>query len=106
MKKKTFSEIRSRHFYILFQVSDLRQELASRNLNSKGLKSQLMARLQKAIKLEQAKEEGRQDDVEDNEKDLSPPPKEESKDDKKSKDKDVNFHMNNFYWRYEITKYF
>ncbi|XP_014602061.1 PREDICTED: cell division cycle and apoptosis regulator protein 1-like isoform X1 [Polistes canadensis] len=68
-------------------VNDLRQELVARNLSSKGLKSQLLARLLKAIKLEQAKEEGRQDDVEDNE-DTSPPPKED--DEKKFKEnKDV-----------------
>ncbi|XP_043679159.1 cell division cycle and apoptosis regulator protein 1-like isoform X1 [Vespula pensylvanica] len=68
-------------------VNDLRQELVARNLNSKGLKSQLLARLLKAMKLEQAKEEGRQDDVEDNE-DTSPPPKED--DEKKFKEnKDV-----------------
>ncbi|XP_043679160.1 cell division cycle and apoptosis regulator protein 1-like isoform X2 [Vespula pensylvanica] len=64
-------------------VNDLRQELVARNLNSKGLKSQLLARLLKAMKLEQAKEEGRQDDVEDNE-DTSPPPKED--DEKKFKE--------------------
>ncbi|XP_015190809.1 PREDICTED: cell division cycle and apoptosis regulator protein 1-like [Polistes dominula] len=64
-------------------VNDLRQELVARNLSSKGLKSQLLARLLKAIKLEQAKEEGRQDDVEDNE-DTSPPPKED--DEKKFKE--------------------
>ncbi|XP_015600550.1 cell division cycle and apoptosis regulator protein 1 [Cephus cinctus] len=68
-------------------VNDLRQELAARNLSSKGLKSQLLARLTKATKSEQAKEEGRQDEVEENEKEMSPAPKEESsKDDKKSKD--------------------
>ncbi|XP_076643256.1 cell division cycle and apoptosis regulator protein 1 isoform X2 [Halictus rubicundus] len=65
-------------------VNDLRQELAARNLNCKGLKSQLLARLTKTIASEQAKEEGRQDDVEENEKDVSPPPKEE--DDKKFRD--------------------
>ncbi|XP_015434424.1 PREDICTED: cell division cycle and apoptosis regulator protein 1 isoform X2 [Dufourea novaeangliae] len=65
-------------------VNDLRQELAARNLNCKGLKSQLFARLTKAVATEQAKEEGRQDDIEDNEKDVSPPPKEE--DDKKFRD--------------------
>ena len=44
----------------------------------------------KAIASEQAKEEGRQGDIEENEKDISPPPKEEE--DKKFKDiKDVNF---------------
>ncbi|XP_020712429.2 cell division cycle and apoptosis regulator protein 1-like isoform X2 [Athalia rosae] len=67
-------------------VNDLRQELAARNLSFKGLKSQLLARLTKALKSEQAKEEGRQEEVDENEKDDSPPPKEESKDDKKSKD--------------------
>ncbi|KAF3423684.1 hypothetical protein E2986_12837 [Frieseomelitta varia] len=65
-------------------VNELRQELAARNLNCKGLKSQLLARLMKAITSEQAKEEGRQDDIEENEKDISPPPKEEE--DKKFKD--------------------
>ncbi|KAG8037133.1 hypothetical protein G9C98_004455 [Cotesia typhae] len=48
-------------------VNELRQELAARNLNSKGLKSQLQARLVKAVKFEQAREEGRQDEVEDEE---------------------------------------
>lgn len=65
-------------------VNELRQELAARNLNCKGLKSQLLARLMKTIASEQAKEEGRQDDIEENEKDISPPPKEEE--DKKFKD--------------------
>lgn len=45
----------------------MRQELAARNLNSKGLKSQLQARLVKAVKSEQAREEGRHDEVEDEE---------------------------------------
>ncbi|CAK9821569.1 Cell division cycle and apoptosis regulator protein 1 [Anthophora retusa] len=67
-------------------VNELRQELAARNLNCKGLKSQLLARLTKTIASEQAKEEGRQDDVEENEKDVSPPPKEE--DEKRFRDKD------------------
>lgn len=70
------------------QVNELRQELVARNLSSKGLKSQLLARLLKAVKSEQAKEEGRQDE-DDNEEDVSPPSKEE--DDKKFRDsKDVN----------------
>lgn len=72
------------------QVNELRQELAARTMNCKGLKSQLLARLTKTIASEQAKEEGRQDDTEENEKDVSPPPKEE--DDKKFRDnKDVRF---------------
>lgn len=65
-------------------VSELRQELAARNLNCKGLKSQLLARLTKTIASEQAKEEGRPDEIEENEKDVSPPPKEEE--DKKLKE--------------------
>ncbi|KOC64001.1 Cell division cycle and apoptosis regulator protein 1 [Habropoda laboriosa] len=65
-------------------VNELRQELAARNLNCKGLKSQLLARLTKTVTSEQAKEEGRQDDIEENEKDVSPPPKEE--DDKRFRD--------------------
>lgn len=74
-------------------MNDLRQELAARNLNCKGLKSQLLARLTKTVASEQAKEEGRQDDVEENEKDVSPPPKEEE--DKKFRDtKDVRFTAN------------
>lgn len=65
--------------------------MAARNLSSKGLKSQLTARLSKAIKSEQAKEEGRADDVDDNEEEIvTPPPqppiKEEPKEDKKSKE--------------------
>lgn len=76
----------------IFQVNELRQELVARNLNSKGLKSQLVARLSKIIKSEQAKEEGRQDDVDENEKEGTPP-KEEAKDEKKSKDsKEVNIY--------------
>ena len=38
-------------------MSDLRRELESRTLSSKGLKSQLIARLTKAVKTEQEKEE-------------------------------------------------
>ncbi|XP_023931165.1 cell division cycle and apoptosis regulator protein 1-like [Lingula anatina] len=40
-----------------FQLVDLRKELEARNLSSKGLKSQLIARLTKALKTEQEKEE-------------------------------------------------
>jgi len=65
-------------------VNELRQELVARNLSSKGLKSQLLARLLKAVKSEQAKEEGRQDEVDENEEDVLPPSKEE--DDKKFRD--------------------
>ncbi|XP_026827763.1 cell division cycle and apoptosis regulator protein 1 isoform X2 [Ooceraea biroi] len=67
-------------------VNELRQELVARSLSSKGLKSQLLARLLKAVKSEQAKEEGRQDEADENEEDVSPPSKEE--DDKKFRDHD------------------
>lgn len=61
------------------------------------MKSQLLARLLKAIKSEQAKEEGRQDEADENEEDVSPSLKEE--DDKKIRDsKDVSnkYDVHNF----------
>ena len=62
------------------KVNDLRQELECRGLNSKGLKSQLIARLTKTLKMEAEREEegeaavrppGTEDDVtfKDNTKD-------------------------------------
>lgn len=42
---------------LVFQVNDLRKELESRSLSSKGLKSQLIARLTKQLKLEEQQEE-------------------------------------------------
>ena len=39
------------------QVNDLRKELEARSLSSKGLKSQLIARLTKAVKSEMETEE-------------------------------------------------
>ena len=39
------------------QVGELRRELENRNIASKGLRSQLVARLVKALKSEQSKEE-------------------------------------------------
>ena len=38
-------------------MADLRRELEARTLSSKGLKSQLIARLTKSLKSEQEKEE-------------------------------------------------
>lgn len=61
----------------------MRLELMARSLSSKGLKYQLQARLTKATKSEQAKEEGRQDEVEENEKEASPGAKDDAKDEKK-----------------------
>ena len=43
--------------YFIIKVADLRHELECRTLSTKGLKSQLIARLTKAIKTEQEKEE-------------------------------------------------
>ena len=48
------SHIKDEH--ILFQIIDLRRELECRNLSSKGLKSQLIARLTKASKAEEEQE--------------------------------------------------
>jgi len=42
---------------LLFKVLELRQELEARSLSSKGLKSQLIARLTKKLRVEQGKEE-------------------------------------------------
>lgn len=85
----SFANICKKIYVLCSQVNDLRQELMARNLSSKGLKSQLLARLVKTIKSEQAKEEGRQDEADENEEDVSPPSKEE--DDKKFRDsKDVS----------------
>lgn len=42
---------------LLLQIVELRQELECRSLSSKGLKSQLIARLTKALKTEQEQEE-------------------------------------------------
>ena len=63
---------------LFIQVNDLRKELESRTLSSKGLKSQLIARLTKQLKLEEQKEE--QKELEKSEKE------EEEEDDRKSED--------------------
>lgn len=42
------------------QVNDLRKELESRSLSSKGLKSQLIARLTKQLKVEEQVEESKE----------------------------------------------
>lgn len=43
--------------YLFFQVNDLRNELAARNLDTKGLKANLVSRLQSALNQEKAAEE-------------------------------------------------
>lgn len=45
---------------ICTQVNDLRKELESRSLSSKGLKSQLIARLTKQLKVEEQVEESKE----------------------------------------------
>lgn len=60
------------------KVNDLRKELESRALSSKGLKSQLIARLTKQLKVEEQKEE--QKELEKSEKE------EEEEDERKSED--------------------
>ena len=54
---------------IVLQIVDLRRELECRTLSSKGLKSQLIARLTKALKSEQEKEKS--DDAEKKENQVS-----------------------------------
>ena len=44
-------------YLFIFQIVDLRRELEDRNLSSKGLKSQLIARLTKVLKTEKEEEE-------------------------------------------------
>lgn len=66
------------------QVNDLRKELESRTLSPKGLKSQLIARLTKQLKVEEQKEE--QKELEKSEKE-----EEEEEDRKSEDDKEVRF---------------
>lgn len=66
------------HRAFIYQVNDLRKELESRTLSSKGLKSQLIARLTKQLKVEEQKEE--QKELEKSEKE------EEEEEDRKSED--------------------
>lgn len=66
------------HKAFIYQVNDLRKELESRTLSSKGLKSQLIARLTKQLKVEEQKEE--QKELEKSEKE------EEEEEDRKSED--------------------
>ena len=54
----------------VLQIVDLRRELECRTLSSKGLKSQLIARLTKALKSEQEKEKS--DDADKKENQVSP----------------------------------
>lgn len=47
---------------VALQVNDLRKELDCRSLSSKGLKSQLIARLTKQLKVEEQVEESKEPD--------------------------------------------
>ncbi|XP_014220256.1 cell division cycle and apoptosis regulator protein 1-like [Trichogramma pretiosum] len=64
-------------------VNELRSELAARNLNSKGLKSQLQAKLTKALKSEKAKEEGKEESDE-NDQECPPSPADDGVDEKEN----------------------
>lgn len=47
-------------WFLPLQVNDLRKELDCRSLSSKGLKSQLIARLTKQLKVEEQVEESKE----------------------------------------------
>lgn len=79
-------------FFIFNKVNDLRKELESRTLSSKGLKSQLIARLTKQLKVEEQKEE--QKELEKSEKE-----EEEEEDRKSEDDKEVRL------WTYLVCLY-
>lgn len=49
-----------RSCFVSLQVNDLRKELDCRSLSSKGLKSQLIARLTKQLKVEEQVEESKE----------------------------------------------
>ncbi|XP_056647234.1 cell division cycle and apoptosis regulator protein 1-like [Diorhabda sublineata] len=55
-------------------VNDLRNELKARNINSKGLKSQLVAKLTKALKAEAEKNEDNDKEVKEKEVETEPEP--------------------------------
>ncbi|KAJ7324262.1 hypothetical protein JRQ81_017282 [Phrynocephalus forsythii] len=67
------------------KVNDLRKELESRTLSSKGLKSQLIARLTKQLKLEEQKEE--QKELEKSEKEDEEEEERKSEDDKEEEER-------------------
>uniref|UniRef100_A0A8C6X3A5 Cell division cycle and apoptosis regulator protein 1 n=1 Tax=Naja naja TaxID=35670 RepID=A0A8C6X3A5_NAJNA len=67
------------------KVNDLRKELESRTLSSKGLKSQLIARLTKQIKVEEQKEE--QKELEKSEKEDEEEEERKSEDDKEEEER-------------------
>uniref|UniRef100_A0A8C5SJQ0 Cell division cycle and apoptosis regulator protein 1 n=1 Tax=Laticauda laticaudata TaxID=8630 RepID=A0A8C5SJQ0_LATLA len=67
------------------KVNDLRKELESRTLSSKGLKSQLIARLTKQLKVEEQKEE--QKELEKSEKEDEEEEERKSEDDKEEEER-------------------
>ncbi|KAG8435272.1 hypothetical protein GDO86_013284 [Hymenochirus boettgeri] len=69
----------------IMKVNDLRQELESRTLSSKGLKSQLIARLTKQLRIEEQKEE--QKELEKCEKEEEDEEERKSEDDKEEEER-------------------
>lgn len=69
------------------KVSELREELEARNMNSKGLKNQLLARLQKALKSEQdIEEKGHEEVVQEAPKEVEKPGEKVEEDENKKKE--------------------
>ncbi|CAH2322013.1 cell division cycle and apoptosis regulator 1 isoform X1 [Pelobates cultripes] len=69
----------------IMKVNDLRKELESRTLSSKGLKSQLIARLTKQLRIEEQKEE--QKELEKSEKEEDEEEERKSEDDKEEEER-------------------
>ncbi|MEE6488125.1 hypothetical protein FKM82_015136 [Ascaphus truei] len=69
----------------IMKVNDLRKELESRTLSSKGLKSQLIARLTKQLRIEEQREE--QKELEKSEKEEEEEEERKSEDDKEEEER-------------------
>ena len=74
---------------MISQVNELRHELEARTLSPKGLKSQLIARLTKALKTEAEKAEEEDDGKKEEEREPTPKSDNDDKDEEKKK-KDVS----------------
>lgn len=73
--------------FSFFQVSELREELEARSMSPKGLKNQLLARLQKALKSEQdIEEKGPEEVVPEVPKEIEKPGEKVEEDENKKKE--------------------